>query len=207
MLTSVQWIVALPILYTMRVLQAMDCKLHWPPFIPLHRSDILSADCNLQDYNVFQCNESLIKPSSFRGYFRYSVPCGGILTSIEARGFCGRADNVQLRLLYGSRKGGGNHFNIQYVNAECNAAKNGSYMIYEGKVLNNSLNILIPPGGFLTIFFNPDCSNEKCYFQPAIISETSNYTAEIADGHLVWSATNLSLLLSAVIKTSRNNDT
>ena len=43
-----------------------------------------------------------LSPSPIRGYFRYRVPCGGIVTSVEACGFCGRAANdVWFVLLHG----------------------------------------------------------------------------------------------------------
>ena len=39
------------------------------------------------------------KPLEIHGYYSYILPRGGIVTSVEARGFCGRPDDVELRLL------------------------------------------------------------------------------------------------------------
>ena len=142
----------------------------------------LSTDCSIQDYDVFSYNESLIEPSNYRGYYRYVLPCGGILTSIKARGFCGRADNVQLRLLFGSGIPGESYdsFDILLIEAKCN--KTASSSVHEGQVVNDTLYLYIPPNGFLSVFFNPDCTKEKCFFQPAIVNESSNHTLMI-----IWS--------------------
>ena len=137
-----------------------------------------------------------LSPSPIRGYFRYRVPCGGIVTSVEARGFCGRANDVDLRLVYGDvgEKNGSRYtVHAELLKAECNISANVSSVIFEGTV------IIIHPGGFLGFFLNPDCTKDKCFFQPAIINQTSNYTLEVADDHLVWTATDMSLLFSANI--------
>ena len=129
---------------------------------------------------------------------RYRVPCGGIVTSVESRGFCGGANDVDLRLVYGDvgEKNGSRYTaRAELLKAECNISANVSSVIFEGTVRNNNLNnIIIHPGGFLGFFLNPDCTKDKCFFQPAIINQTSNYTL---DDHLVWTATDMSLLFSA----------
>ena len=157
----------------------------------------------IKDYDVFSYDETVIEHNPMiRGYFRYIVPCGGIVTSIEARGFCGRANDVKLRLLYGYRDSKGvRHSSAELVEAECDTSANVSSEIYEGTVRNDSLNITIPKGGDLRIYLIPGCSKEKCYFQPAIINKTSSYTMEFRDDEKVWRNTNLSLLFSANIKT------
>ena len=91
------------------------------------------------------------------------------------------------------------NYHVDLLKAECDTSANFSSMFFEGTVKNHSLNIRIPPGGYLAFFLNPDCSKDKCYFQPAIINETSNYTLEFADDHLVWGSTNVSILFSANI--------
>ena len=165
------------------------------------------TECMIKDYDVFSYDETVIEPNPIRGYFRYIVPCGGIVTSIEARGFCGRANDVELRLLYGYKDSKGIHISTELVEAECNTSANVSSEIYEGTVRNDSLNIIIPHGGDLRIYLIPDCSKEKCYFQPAIINKTSSYTMEFRDDEKVWRNTNLSLLFSANIKTLIDNET
>ena len=162
----------------------------------------------IKDYDVFSYDETVIEHNPMiRGYFRYIVPCGGIVTSIEARGFCGRANDVELRLLYGYKDSKGIHISTELVEAECNTSANVSSEIYEGTVRNDRLNIIIPHGGDLRIYLIPDCSKEKCYFQPAIINKTSSYTMEFRDDEKVWRNTNLSLLFSANIKTLIDNKT
>ena len=84
-----------------------------------------------------------------------------------------------------------------FIEAECN--KTTSLSIHEGQVVNDNLHLYIPPNGFLSVFFHPDCNKEKCYFQPAIINETSNHTLLISDDQLQFSTANTSLLLSANI--------
>ena len=147
---------------------------------------------------MFEYDKTELSPSPIRGYFRYRVPCGGIVTSVEARGFCGRANDVWFILLHSDETGSYN-FHVDLLKAECDTSANISSMFFEGTVKNHSLNIRIPPGSYLAFFFNPDCSKDMCYFQPAIINETSNYTLEFADDHLVWGSTNVSILFSANI--------
>ena len=65
-----------------------------------------------------------------------------LVTSIEARGFCGRANDVELRLVFGynDRKGVG-HISVELVEAECDTSANVSSEIYEGIVRNGSISI------------------------------------------------------------------
>ena len=139
---------------------------------------------------------SAVKPVHVEGYYWYLVPCGGIVTSIEARGFCGRRDNVELRLIYGSRDDETARYSRVVLLAVCdNTTTHANYS--EGYVRNDSLSMRIPSGGFLGIALNPDCSGEKCYFQPAIINKTSNYPFQYISKRFVVSSTNDSLLFSA----------
>ena len=137
-----------------------------------------------------------------RGHYSYILPCGGIVTSVEARGFCGRSDDVELRLLSAQRRtdnGFRSSNGIALVSAQCNKTATVGDHHYEGYVRNNSLNLRVPPGYVLTLFLNPDCENRKCYFQPAVINESSKYDVVFADSHVVWSDTNMSLFFSANI--------
>ena len=135
-----------------------------------------------------------------RGHYGYILPCGGIVTSVEARGFCGRPDNVELRLL--SAKRADHAFktlsDVVFVPVQCNkTATVNDY--YEGYVSNTSLNIHVQPGHMLVVYFNPDCGRLQCYFEPAVINNASNYDVVFADSHLVWSVPNMSLFFSANI--------
>ena len=82
---------------------------------------------------------------------------------------------------------------------QCNRTATVGDHHYEGYVSNNSLNMRVEPGHVLAVFLNPDCTNLKCYFQPAFINETSKYDVAFADSHLVWNVTNMSLFFSANI--------
>ena len=87
----------------------------------------------------------------------YILPCGGIVTSVEARGLCRRPDNVEMQLITGANaeRGIGDLSNY----AKCNkTAKVGNN--YEGYVSATGLEIRVPRGCVL----NPDCSSysHKC---------------------------------------------
>ena len=158
---------------------------------------------------MFEYNDTELMPRKIDGYFKYTVPCGGTLTSIKARGFCIREDNVELRLIYGYYDMGQLHINHELVEAECNVSTSVMSKFYEGKVTNDSLYLVIPPGGFVTIHLISDCSKNECYFQPAIINKTSNYTLEFGVDPRLISHTDLSLLFSANIgqfNTTYEND-
>ena len=151
---------------------------------------------------MFEYNDTELMPREIDGHFKYTVPCGGTLTSVKARGFCIREDNVELRLIYGYfDKLGQLHFNYELVEAECNASTSVS-TFYEGKVTNDSLSLVIRPGGFVGINLISDCSKDDCSFQPAIINKTSNYTLEFGVYPHLISHTDLSLLFSANIEQS-----
>ena len=166
-------------------------------------SVILSTEC-VRSINEFEEDdyESLgAKPLEIRGYYSYTLPCGGIVTSVEARGFCGRPDDVEIRLISAKRRAdhGFTSVNgIALVSAQCNKTATVGDHHYEGYVRNNSLNLRVRPGHALTVLLNPECGNSKCYFQPAIVNKTSRYNVAFADGHFVWSDTNnISLFFSA----------
>ena len=152
---------------------------------------------------MFEYNDTELMPREIDGYFKYTVPCGGTLTSVKACGFCIREDNVELRLIHGYYdKMGQLHFNYELVKAECNVSTSVMSKFYKGKVTNDSLSLIIPPGGFVGINVISDCSKDECYFQPAIINKTSNYTLEFGDYPHLMSHTDLSLLFSANIEQS-----
>ena len=166
----------------------------------------LFAECvsGIREYDEEDENQILAaKPLNIQ-YYSYTLPCGGIVTSVEARGFCGRPHDVELRLLTGKRAkfGFADVARSILLAAKCNetpiANASGEY---EGFVRNNSLNFRVPRGYALVIDLNPDCSNttDKCYFEPAIINKTSSYDVALGDSHIVWSDTNVSLFLSANI--------
>ena len=164
----------------------------------------LFAECvsSISDYDKEDEYETLVaRHLKIRGYYSYTLPCGGIVTSVEARGYCSRPNNVELRLLTGKRA------NLSFKDfagsillaAKCNETPNATVpREYDGFVRNNSLNFRVQPGHAVVVVFNPDCK-EKCFFEPAIINRTSSYDVVFGDSHLVWSETNLSLFLSVNI--------
>ena len=151
---------------------------------------------------MFEYNDTELMPREIDGYFVYTVPCGGTLTSVKARGFCIGEDNVELKLTYGYSDMGQLHIHHEQVKAECNASTSVMSNFHEGKVTNDSLSLVIPPGGFVTIHLISDCSKDDCHFQPAIINKTSNYTLEFGVDLRLNSHTDLSLLFSANIEQS-----
>ena len=120
---------------------------------------------------MFEYDKTELSPSPIRGYFRYRVPCGGIVTSVEARGFCGRAANDVWFILLHSvlNEGTGSYnFHVDLLKAECDTSANCSSMFFEGTVRNHSLNIRIPPGGYLAFF------SESRLFQGQVFFPASN---------------------------------
>ena len=164
------------------------------------------AECvsSIREYDKEDENEMFAAKPKIRGYYSYALPCGGIVTSVEARGFCGRPHDVELRLLTGKRANLGfdDIAGSLLLAAKCNKTLTATApRVYEGFVRNNSLNFRVPRGYALVIDFNPDCSTDtsKCYFEPGIINKTSSYDVALSDSHIVWSETNLSLFLSVNI--------
>ena len=167
-------------------------------------SIILSTECvrRIKEFEEDDYESLAAKPLEIHGYYSYTLPCGGIVTSVEARGFCDRPDGVELRLITFQRKTSNrlrSSNNVALVSAQCNKTAIIGDHHYEGYVSNNSLNILVEPGHILAVFLNPDCENRRCYFQPAVINESSNYDVVFADSHIEWSDTNMSLFFSANI--------
>ena len=130
--------------------------------------------CGISNYDKDDYESLGAKPSEIHGHYSYTLPCRGIVTSVEARGFLGRPDGVELRLLSAQRRAG-NGFRsssgIALVSAQCNKTATVGDHHYEGYVRNNSLNLRVPPGYVLSLFLNPDCENRQCYFQPAVINK------------------------------------
>ena len=164
----------------------------------------LSTDCVriIRECDEDEYEELAAEPMKNPVFYGYMLPCGGIVTSVEARGFCGRPDNVELLLISGGRA---NHSFEGVTGRELLPAKcNKTAMVdnsYEGYVNATGLNFTVPRSGTLVVHFNLECSISaaKCYFQPAVINETSNYDVVFGDSHLVWSHTNMSLFFSVNI--------
>ena len=165
---------------------------------------VLPADCvrSIRDYDEQDYQALAADPWKFSGFYSYILPCGGIVTSVEARGLCRRPDNVEMQLITGANaeRGIGDLSNYVLLVTKCNkTAKVGNN--YEGYVSATGLEIRVPRDGVLMVHLNPDCSStrHKCLFQPAVINETSKYDVVFADSHLEWSRPNMSLFFSANI--------
>ena len=165
-----------------------------------HSHSLTECVRSIVEYDEDDYESLETKSLDIRGHYGYILPCGGIVTSVEARGFCGRPDNVELRLL--SARQGEYTFkalsDVVFVSAQCNKTATVDDH-YEGYVSNTSLNIHVQPGHMLVVYFNPDCEGLKCYFEPAVINNASNYDVVFADSHLVWSVPNISILFFANI--------
>ena len=141
------------------------------------------------------------------GFYTYILPCGGIVTSVEARGLCRRPDNVEMQLIAGAtaERGVGDLTYTSLV-AKCNkTAKVGNN--YEGYVSATGLEIRVPRDGVLVVHLNPNCSgtSHKCFFQPAVTNETSNYDVVLGNSPYEWFRPNISLFFSANITGNCHN--
>ncbi|CAI8021515.1 hypothetical protein GBAR_LOCUS12748, partial [Geodia barretti] len=58
-------------------------------------------DCvrSIRDYDEQDYQALTADPWKTSGFYSYILPCGGIVTSVEARGLCRRPDNVEMQLI------------------------------------------------------------------------------------------------------------
>ena len=124
---------------------------------------LLPADCvrSIRDYDEQDYQVLAADPWKMSGFYTYILPCGGIVTSVEARGLCRRPDNVEMQLITGARADQRGIDDVTFLSlvAKCNkTAKVGNN--YEGYVSATGLEIRVPRGCVL----NPDCSSysHKC---------------------------------------------
>ena len=85
------------------------------------------------------------------------------------------------------------------VTAVCNTSAPVDTNYYEGYVSIDNLSIMVDAGGYLSISFDPKCSELGCLFQPAIVNETSNHVLEFFNNKL--SKPMVSLIFAATIVT------
>ncbi|CAI8047372.1 Ephrin type-B receptor 3 (Fragment) [Geodia barretti] len=117
----------------------------------------------IREYHEDEYEELAAEPMKNPGFHRYGymLPCGGIVTSVEARGFCGRPENVEMRLTSGVRAKYSYHDVTSRIllPATCNkTAMVGNN--YEGYVSATGLNITVPRSGTLAMHLNLECSIE-----------------------------------------------
>ena len=86
-----------------------------------------------------------------------------------------------MRLYNSSIKEIGYTHNDTNVTAVCNTSAPVDTNYYEGYVSIDNLSIMVDAGGYLTIWFDPNCSEFGCLFQPAIVNETSSHVLDFFD--------------------------
>ena len=90
-----------------------------------------------------------------------------------------------------------------YIQAVCNTSTTISLHgleYYEGTISVENQNIRISAGNHLAIRFDPNCNNQGCLFQPAIVNESSKHTLYFLDDSFAMEQqTDTSLLFSATI--------
>ncbi|CAI8032550.1 hypothetical protein GBAR_LOCUS18400, partial [Geodia barretti] len=107
----------------------------------------------IREYDEDEYEELAAEPMKNLGFYGYTLPCGGIVTSVEARGFCGRPENGEMRLTSGVRE--------KYIHHDVLLAAKCSktamvYNNYEGYVSATGLNITVPRSGILVVHLDPD---------------------------------------------------
>ena len=88
------------------------------------------------------------------------------------------------------------------VTAVCNTSAPVDTNYYEGYVSIDNLSIMVDARGYLSIGFDPKCSELGCLFQPAIVNETSRHVLEFFDSsNNKLSKPMVSLIFAATIVT------
>ena len=142
-------------------------------------------------------------PSSRRGFYSYRVQCSGTVTSVRARGFCPARTNgsvVVMVVINSTADVDSLMVDVTNLAAECNTSAPVGSDYYEGYVSSDNLNIRVEFNGFLSVIFNPNCSNGRCFFQPTLVNRTSNHTLLFFTEQLKVSVPPESILFSANIR-------
>ena len=83
-----------------------------------------------------------------------------------------------MRLYNSSVQETGYTYNDTNLTTVCNTSSLVNIDYYEGYVSADDLSIMVDAGGYLSIGFDPKCSEFGCLFQPAIVNETSSHVLE-----------------------------
>ena len=166
------------------------------------------VDCNIVGGDT--PNYDSLQPADMTGYFSYPIPCSGTLVAINATGFCiltERIRQVSLVILIYRQNGPSS---IEIVPADCDFANNNSVSGIDysfGSVSHNDLNIPVTSDEILGVGFFTTCVDGGCYFQPAIINDTSKHMLSFLESGKPVSEmedfSNVSLLFSATIQIVR----
>ena len=147
--------------------------------------------------------------TNLTGFFTYPISCTGTLVSINARGFC-RKTNKSVKLFIGTVQFADETFNLttltrigqHFIEAECDTSTTiPESEYYRGTINVDNQKILVLEGEFLGVRFNPNCTEDSCLFQPAIVNETSEHILLFVDDNFdLEQQTHTSLLFSATCK-------
>ena len=156
-------------------------------------------------------NLDSLQPTDMTGYFSYRIPCSGTLVAVNATGFCILTERIhqEVSLVILIYRQNGASSSIELVPADCDLANNNSVSGIDysfGNVSNNDLNIPVTSDEVLSIGFFTKCMDGGCYFQPAIINDTSKHMLSFLESgkpvNEVEDFFNVSLLFSATIQTA-----
>ena len=135
----------------------------------------------------------------------YHISCNGTLVSINARGFCGKTNQIVALLLYVAQFQNETLVSSTpyFRQAVCDTSTTISLHrleYHKGTISVENENIQISAGNHLGIRFDTNCSDLGCLFQPAIVNESSKHTLYFLDDSFAMEQqTNTSLLFSATI--------
>ena len=159
-------------------------------------------------------NYEALQPINMTGYFSYPIPCSGNLVAVNATGFCIITERthqqVFLFLIIYREDNGTSMTTRHFIPADCEFVKNNSVSGIDysfGSASHNDLNIPVTSDEFLSIAYFTSCTGSACFFQPAIINDTSKHILWFLEyGKPVNEAKyvpNVSLLFSATIERTK----
>ena len=170
----------------------------------------LSTDCKIVDGDA-QNYESL-QPTNVTGYFGYPITCNGTLVAVNATGFCILTERtthhrVALSLIIYWEDNGVPMTILHLIPADCDFSNINSVSGLDysfGSASDNNLNIPVTSDMFIAIQSFATCNDiGGCFFQPAIINDTSKHMLLYLEyGEPVnetGTLSNVSLLFSATI--------
>ena len=115
------------------------------------------------------------------GYFSYRIPCNGTLVAVNATGFCILTERthqqVSLFLIIYREDNSIPMTTLHVIPAECDFVNNSvSGIDYSfGSVSVNELTIPVTSDEFISIVYFTSCTGSGCFFQPAVINDTSKH--------------------------------
>ena len=153
-----------------------------------------------------------LQPTNVTGYFLYPIPCNGTLVAVNATGFCILTErtNQQVSLvILINRKDDATSTPAHLIPADCDFANRNSVSGIDysfGSISNNDLNIPVTSDEILSVGFHTMCIGRSCFFQPAVINDTSKHMLFFLEdgkpGNETEILSNVSLLFTATIEIS-----